>query len=323
MLLALLAFFRPAGLDFADMGAGIFSGIADQYAAHTLPGFRTPVAASGQAADAAWLQAMNAIQSATDRNTGMVDPVLLDSYSKMLGIDLSGIVQAGQTMGAQYGGLADTAGQFGGTMAGEAAGAFGRGNDIWNTARDPQNQLHDFLLQQTVDASRGGDSARGLAMSPYSAGLEQDATRKFEMDWQNQQLNRQIAGGGAANAAGTLGANDLSGAMGYYGMQPGYTGQSAMAPVAAQQYAYGAPIDYSNMFTGAMNTSVIGPQANLQNQINPYLGLAAQQTDIQSQYDMNKALAAAGLTNQAIGEFNTGYRGQSGVGNPMNWMGMG
>lgn len=316
-------FFRPAGLDFADMGAGVFSGIANQYAAHTLPQYRTQVGGYGLTADAMWAQAMAAIQSATDRNTGMVDPVILDSYSKMLGIDLTGILQAGQAAGDQYGSLAGTAGNFGGAAAGAGFGALDRGASIWQTAQDPNQELHNYLRTQTIDTSRAADSARGLAMSPYSTGNESDAVRKFEMDWQNQMLGRQIAGGGAANAADQAGMADFGASLGYYGMQPGFTMSAEMTPVSAQQYVYGAPMDYATQFTGAQQANVIGPQMGLQGQANPYLGLAQGSIDRQSQYDMNRAMVKAGLTDKAIGQFNTGYRGESGAGNPMNWFGMG
>ncbi len=322
MLRLIVLFFRPA-LDFASMGAGIMSGISDQYAAHTLPSYRTQVGGAGGQADAAWFTAMQAIQSATDRNTGMVDPVILDSYSKMLGIDLSGIVSAGGQAGQQYGGLSDTAGQFGGMMQGQGTDAFGRGADLWNTASDPQNQLHDYMRGQTVDNARAADSARGIAMSPYSAGNEADATRQFEMDWQNQQLQRQLAGSQGANQAGVLGGADINASMGYYGQQPGFTMQGAMAPVQAQEFAYGQPMNYATAFSGAEASNIYGPQMGLQNQISPYLGLAQTSIQDQSVYDMNLAMSRAGLTSKATNEFNMGSGQGSGAGNPMSWMGMG
>lgn len=76
------------------------------------------------------------------------------------------------------------------------------GQNTYNLSRDPQNQLHDFLQQQTVDNSRAGTSARGIGMSGNSAGIENDATRNFNMDWQNQQLARQAQGTQAFAGAG-------------------------------------------------------------------------------------------------------------------------
>lgn len=77
------------------------------------------------------------------------------------------------------------------------------GLNTYNTAQDPQKALYDRNLQRTVDTSRAGSSARGLAMSPYSAGVENEAVKNFNIDWENQQLNRQISGTNALVGAGT------------------------------------------------------------------------------------------------------------------------
>lgn len=278
IILLLALFFRPAldigetignvgGMLTGAMGLGGASG-------NPTPNYWTPGAS--QEMDEKWYRAMQAIEKSIDRNTGMVDPIILDSFSKMLGIDLGGLVQAGFAQGNQYGGLAERAGQYGGQMQQQAGASFGRGQDIWNTARDPQNQLHDYIKNQVSQDVRGADSARGIAMGGVSAGNEVDAQRKFEMDWQNQQLGRQVTGGQGANAAGQMGGQQMGASMGYYGMQPQFTGASAQAPVAGQQMAYGMPMDYASQFTQAQGQNVIDPYSRIQQNIQPYLGMAAQ-----------------------------------------------
>ena len=109
-----------------------------------------------------------------------------------------------------YAGQALQGAQQAGQMATGAAGqAYGSGqnlinaqNQILQTSMDPQQALYNQLLQQTTDQTRAGETARGLAMSPVGQQLESNALNQFNIDWQNQQLNRQIAG---ANAAGTAG----------------------------------------------------------------------------------------------------------------------
>jgi hypothetical protein len=321
-----LEFLRPAGVDLASMGAGLTGGILGMGNAEGLPNYSGFQPGAAIEMDEKWYRAMQAIERATDRNTGMVDPVLLESFSNMLGIDLNGLVSAGGIAGQQYAGLGQMAGGAGAQMQDQAQGAFGRGQDIWNTARDPQNQLHDYMRQQTVEGSRAADSARGLAMSPYSAGHESDATRRFEMDWQNQQLGRQMAGGQAANQAGGFGAGALGASMGYYGMQPEFTQMSAQAPIAGQEAAYGRPMDYASQFTAAQGQNVIGPQMQMQQQINPYLGLAGQTGNWASQYGLNQANLHNQMQQQSQyglwggGQSQTPFMGgnQSGAGNPMN-----
>lgn len=288
----ILAFLRPGiptdivgGLgDIVSGGFGISSG-------QHLPqaGF-TPGAAVEM--DQKWYAAMQAINKAIDRNTGMVDPTILSAYSQMLGIDLTPIVQATGMAGGMYTGMAGRAGAAGDVMGGQAAGAFGRGADIWNTARDPQNALYDYLKGQVTENTRAADTARGVAMSPYSAGNEADALSNFEMDWQNKQLGRQVTGAGAANQATATGAGALDTSMGYYGMQPGFTVQGATLPFQGRQFAAQYPMDAASQFTQAEGYNVIDPYSRIQTNINPYLGLAAN-TDA-ANYRTN--LARAGMS---------------------------
>lgn len=81
------------------------------------------------------------------------------------------------------------------------------GQQTYNTSLDPQNALHDRAQGQVVDSTRAGESARGLAMGPYGAGLENKAVSDFNIDWQNQQLQRQAQGTGSFAQAGNTAAN--------------------------------------------------------------------------------------------------------------------
>lgn len=77
------------------------------------------------------------------------------------------------------------------------------GVDTYNLSRDPQSQLYDRTAGQIQDQTRAAQSARGLAMSPYGAAGEADTLKNFNIDWQNNLLNRQLAGlSGLANASG-------------------------------------------------------------------------------------------------------------------------
>lgn len=88
---------------------------------------------------------------------------------------------------------------------------WGAGRDVFNLARDPQNALHDRTQQQVVEGARAGQTARGVAMSPYGAGLEGDAIRNFNIDWQNNLLGRSVSGLNSFTNAGStaLGQNNV------------------------------------------------------------------------------------------------------------------
>jgi hypothetical protein len=95
----------------------------------------------------------------------------------------------------------------GNTLTGAGIGALPYAQSIFGTAMDPQQALYNRTLQQTQDQTRAGLESRGLDMTPYGAGVEGQTLGNFNIDWQNQQLQRQIAGaqggGGLINAAGT------------------------------------------------------------------------------------------------------------------------
>lgn len=99
------------------------------------------------------------------------------------------------------------------TGANYAAGTAGSGYDfsqslvpyassVLDMGFDPQQELYNRTLHQTQEQQRVGQAARGIEMSPYGAGLENDALKNFNIDWQNSQLDRAIAAGNAGSALG-------------------------------------------------------------------------------------------------------------------------
>ncbi len=202
-------------------------------------------------------------------NTNRVFNPNNSAYQKLLGIDPSAFLNAANTAGGQYGNNANYAGQFGNQLQNNAQGAYGNagnlinaGNALWNTVQNPQSGLYNQMFQNTQDTANAGTSMRGIGMSPEAAGIQNQAANNFNNSWNNNFIQNQATGlqgmdqaYGAAGQQYQLGNADLAGAMGMYGQQAGNTLQSGQVPYQAQQQAYGAPLDYSNMFTGAMNNA--------------------------------------------------------------------
>ncbi len=231
----------------------------------------------------------------------------------------------GDTSG-QYSDLSKLMQQWGATLGGQAGTQFGagdalrtQGNDIWKTAQDPNNALHDRLQQQTQDASRASTSARGIGMSPAAAGLEDQAVGDFNANWQQQMLQRMLMGGQGMNSAygqagnlGQLGGQDLSGAQGMY------------------QGAGQLPFNLANMFGNGMNTNIYGPQSGMQNNISQYLGMGqsgSQQAFNQGQTNLNNWTTLGGQlgklfqnSGSGTGSGNPGSGSSSGNG-PNDWGG--
>lgn len=177
-------------------------------------------------------------------------------------------------------------------LAGGANTALGAGNNVLNTAMDPQNALYNQLLQKTNDTANVTNAQYGLT-GQQAAGNTQQADTNFNIDWQNNELQRQLQGlqgynqalnnaagaSSSANSLGTAGAqNTLLG-----GETPYATGQ---AIGGAQQNALG---NYLQQLLGPYSTSQPLIQ-NLQNYLNT--GVSA------SNYGQNAALQDYGAQQQ-------------------------
>lgn len=172
----------------------------------------------------------------------------------MINSPYAGGYQAGADVASQLGGAA-ALNQF--TGGGQL---YGMGGQIYNTAFDPRSDLYNRTLAQTTGGARAGAAARGLGDTPWGASVENQAVRDFNIDWQNQQLARQIAGGQAAGGLYGAGAGMQAGAAPLFM-------QSAAYPWQTQQQIGGA-----NLGTiGNLSTLGQGAAAIPQQQIQQYL----------------------------------------------------
>jgi len=160
--------------------------------------------------------------------------------------------------------------------------AFGAGasilpymNPVLASGFDPQNALYNRTAQQVQDQTRAAEAARGVATTPYGAGVEGQTMSNFNIDWQNQQLARQAQAAGAAS--GILGAG--MGAFGTGGQLAGQGGN--LMNTAGGLYGQGV---------GALNTgaNIMNTAGGLQN-----MGLSGLNT-------------AAGITGQGVSDIATG-----------------
>ena len=56
------------------------------------------------------------------------------------------------------------------------------GQAVYNMGMDPQQALYDRTLQQLQDQTRVGEAARGVTMSPYGAGVENQNLQDFRVN---------------------------------------------------------------------------------------------------------------------------------------------
>jgi len=190
---------------------------------------------------------------------------------------------------------------------GGAASLYGAGNQVLGTAFDPQQALYNQLQQRTVDQSNATNSMYGLSSSPYGAGVTTQALQNFNIDWQNQQLQRQQQGIQSAGQAYS-GATNLGG--------QAATDLSTLSGLPSQTY-----LGNLNSIISGTN-SALGPGESLANLLQSYLGLGQSATGLAqagqaTQFSQNSQLGqnlATALTNPALANlFNSGGGGNSGA----------
>lgn len=164
----------------------------------------------------------------------------------------------GAQQGAQYGNqAAQGAAGFGQSLYPQAQTLMGYGNQVANLGMDPQQALYGRTLQQVQDQSRAAEAARGLGSTPYAAGLENQATRNFNIDWQNQLLNRAIQGSQAAGGLDQTAAGLGSSAFNLGSGAASLAQQAGQMPYQAKQ---GLLQNKANALAG------VGPQIQQANQ---------------------------------------------------------
>lgn len=238
------------------------------------------------------------------------------------GINYQPWLQSAQQAGQQYQGVADLAGKQAG-IYGQQAGLAGRqqqglydaGNQILNTAMDPRQALFQRTQQQLADQVNAGQAMRGLGNSAVGGQEYNQAMSNFDIDWQNQQLQRQLVGiqgaGQASNAGGAQGqlmGAYLAGQMGSAQAQPGFTQQAGQVPISAQQYVAGQPAAAANQYLGNISNQnqMLG---SVGGQAIPYMyqgaGTQQQQQLFNAQQNAAMARGMGNIAQSAINSYNT------------------
>lgn len=147
-------------------------------------------------------------------------------------------------------------------------GGMDAANQILQTGFDPQQALYDRESQKSFDKTNAINAMYGVASSPYGAGLASDASRNFDIDWQNAQLQRQIQALGAYGQQQGVVSSNLNnllntGSSTYnYGVNTGVGAYTGLTSNAANNYA-----NLAGAATGNYNALTNGATQN-------YLGLA-------------------------------------------------
>lgn len=206
------------------------------------------------------------------------------AYSQYLANSLNnpyaaGAQTAANQAGAAYGTIGNQALANSGAMSNAAQQMLGAGQQVWNTALDPQSALYQRTLQQLQDQTRASQAARGITNSGYGANLENEALSNFNIDWQNQQLNRQMAGlnamGGATTGAGN--AYGVANQLGASGAES--LGSSGMVPYATSSSILGNMLNALNNYGSSVGGASNALDLSTAGALGQYLNLGASQSN--------------------------------------------
>ncbi|KVF31756.1 hypothetical protein WJ08_13790 [Burkholderia vietnamiensis] len=202
--------------------------------------------------------------------------------------------------GEQYARLANQLAQRSGNSFNTQDNLVNAGWNVYNTAMDPQSALYNRTRQQVTDQSNAVNSMYGLGTSAAGAGLTNQALSNFNIDWQNNQLQRQLQGlqgyAGMANTAGRYGELGTSQASAV----PGNTLLAGSTPYNVGQTIAATPGSLANTYGSYLNSNLYGPAEGIMGSTIPYMnyGQGAQSVPFQSQAQGAGALGS--LVSQGI-----------------------
>lgn len=228
-------------------------------------------------------QSLQALQAQLNSQDASADPQLFAQYEQqaqaLLNNPYATQAQGNANNIADYYGPNAAADAFQGasTLQGMGSTVAPYGAQILQTGFDPQNALYNRTQQQITDQAQAANAMSGLSGSPYGAGVANQASENFNIDWQNQQLGREQTAlqgyGSAVNAAGAA----YAGASGLNSQ-----GINTLQSTTSLPYQTAETQGQNNL--GALNSLGAGitqaqqPTFNLANSYNSYLGLGQSAT---------------------------------------------
>jgi hypothetical protein len=211
----------------------------------------------------------------------------------------------------------------GGALGQAGQGMLGLAPQLAQMGFDPQNQLYQRSANQLQDQTLANLANAGIGQTPYGQSVLGNTMGNFNIDWQNQQLQRALSGAQGAGGAISQGGQSL-------GQMAALQGQ------APQTYLGGAGMPYGTFGQigqdqlanlQQLQQTVGGGQQLMQPQIQDYLGIggAGQQA---AQNQANFGLQQAGMQfgeNQMLGRGigqGLGMLGPSLFGSPYGGQGL-
>jgi hypothetical protein len=295
-----MPFGAVAGGLAAGIGGSLVSGLMSPGTSGGGNSYYTPTGLG--AADTSWQNLLNQ-QLDTQQNIQWQNPGLYQALQGGMYAQNQyspAYQSAADTAGAGYGNLASTLNQQSQNAYGTQQSLLNAGQQAYQTSLDPQNALYNRTVQQLQDQTGATNSMYGLGSSAAGAGVANQALSNFNIDWQNQQLQRQLSGlqgyGQAAQAAGQYGQYGT----GLAEAAPGYQLQAGQVPYQTAQGIAGVPGQLIGNYNSQLEQGPLSSASAINGQIIPYLNYGSGAQSIPYQSATQGAGAAGALVSQGI-----------------------
>jgi len=258
--------------------------------------------------DQSWQQVLQQMQNYYGANANTINSGANAAYQGALNANNQygpGYQNAANAAGSQYSNLG---GMLGGLSTQDAAtqqALLNAGQQTYQASQTGNTPQYNLNLNNMMQQTGATNSMYGLGSSAAGAGVQNQALNNFNIDWNTQQLQNQIAGlgayTGAANTAGNYGSAAAN--LGQQGAADTLAG--GQVPYSTAQSIAGAPNSALSSMSGILNQGVYQPGSGIQSSIIPYLNYGQGATS--NAY--NAASQGAGALGSAVSS------GISGLGN--------
>ena len=221
-----------------------------------------------------------------------------------------GYQAAAGTAAGLYGQLSPLASGASSALYSAGNQALGAGSAILQAGFDPQKQLYSQVQNQNSQQNLAQLANMGVASTPYGASVAGQENTNFNLDWQNNQLQREATAASAYGGLNTTAQNDFAA-----GGQQGQLG--AQAALMQGQLPWQTSNAINQSAIGALGQQQ-GLYGNAQQGAANYLGsdFNASQTAYQDQLQQSQAMwgGIGGLLSGAESAFGAGGMFGSGAG---------
>lgn len=233
-------------------------------------------------------------------------PQATQTFQQQFNNPYAGLYQdSANAAGTAYGTTGTNAVNASGALNTAALAGLPAATQALNLGFDPQSALYKQQLQQLNDQVGANSAARGITNSPYGASVANTADTNFNIDWQNNQLQRALSAlsgySGAVSGAGNQATQ--AGSLGAQGANA-LNDQGAVPFTAANNVSTNQNTALTNLLSILGNSGAGAYNSNDLNALMNYLKLGTSQSNEQGQFDLSNytnTLAASQASQQGIG----------------------